>query len=94
MRLSDEKITHLSHVVFARLMEKGLIRPVENEGQVRHTIRQAITKTLKLEDQLNEKVYQKLQSYSRKIPEGTNEWTVLYEKFLQEELAKKGLGMG
>ena len=94
MRLSHEKVTHLSHVVFADLVKRKLIAPVQDEAHVRRSIRQAIEKTLKLEDEVNEKVYRKLQSYSRKIIEGTTEWNVLYDKFLLEELAKKGLGLG
>ncbi len=94
MRLSHEKVTHLSHVVFAGLVKRKLIGPVQDEALVRRSIKQAIEKTLKLEDELNEKVYRKLQSYSRKIIEGTTEWNVLYDKFLLEELAKKGLGLG
>jgi len=94
VRLSHEKVSHLSHVVFAGLLSRKLINPPEDDTKVRRAIRQAIEKTLKLEDELNEKVYRKLQSYSRKIPEGTTEWNVLYDKFLLEELAKKGLGLG
>jgi len=94
VRLSHEKVTHLSHVVFAGLVKRKLIGPVQDEALVRRSIKQAIEKTLKLEDELNEKVYRKLQSYSRKIIEGTTEWNVLYDKFLLEELAKKGLGLG
>jgi len=94
MRLSQDKINHLSHMVLTGLKQQRLVSAVQDDAPIRRAIRAAIEKTLKLEDELNAKVYKKLQSYSRKIPEGTTEWNVLYDKFLMEELAKKGLGPG
>lgn len=93
MRLSDDKISHLSHVIFGGLTERGLIRPTGTDAAVRKAIKQTIVKTLQLEDELNRKVQLKLESYSRKIQEGSSEWNVLYDKFLLEELEKKGLAL-
>ncbi len=93
MRLSDDKISHLSHIIYSGLKERHLIKPTGSEATIRKSIRQTIEKTLKLEDDIDVKVRLKLQSYSRKIPEGTTEWNVLYDKFLLEELDKKGMGI-
>lgn len=93
MRLSDDKISHLSHIIYSGLREKRLIEPTGSESVIRKTIRQTIAKMLKMEDDIDTKVRLKLQSYSRKIPEGTSEWNVLYDKFLLEELDKKGMGL-
>jgi len=94
LRLSDDKISHLSHVIYGGLKERGLVSAVGDEAKVRKAVKQAIARTLRLEDEVDRKVNQKLQSYQRKIQEGTTEWTVLYDKFLLEELEKKGLAMG
>jgi len=91
LRLTDDKISHLSHVVYGGLRERGLVSPTGAESAVRKAIKQTIVKTLKLEDEVDVKVQLKLQSYSRKIQEGSSEWNVLYDKFLTEELEKKGL---
>lgn len=91
MRLTDDKISHLSHVVYGGLKERGLISPTGAESAVRKAIKQTIVKTLRLEDEVDAKVQLKLRSYSRKIQEGSSEWNVLYDKFLIEELEKKGL---
>jgi hypothetical protein len=37
-------------------------------------------------------VRSRLQSYSRQIPEGSQEWDVLYQKTYEEELRKRKLG--
>jgi len=90
VRLSDDKITHLSHVVLKGLIERKLISPKVDEGQIRKEIRRAIVRELKIADGIDEIVRKKLQSYSRKIYEGSAEWEVLYNKFFEEESAKRG----
>jgi len=90
VRLSDDKITHLSHVVLKGLIERGLVSPKVDEGQIRREIRRVIVRELKIADGIDEIVRKKLQSYSRKIYEGSAEWEILYNKFFEEESAKRG----
>jgi hypothetical protein len=92
MRLSDDKISHLTHVVLKGLLEKNVITPLEDEGQIRRDIRRVVVRELKIADGIDEMVRKKLQSYMKKIYEGSSEWDVLYNKFFEEEAAKKGLG--
>ena len=92
MRLSDDKISHITHVVLKGLLEKKMITPIDDEGQIRRDIRRVIERELKVADGVDEMVRKKLQSYSKKIYEGGSEWEVLYNKFYEEEAAKKGLG--
>lgn len=90
MRLSDDKISHLTHVVLRGLLDKKVIAPLDDEGQIRRDIRRVIIRELKIADGIDELVRKKLQSYSKKIYEGSSEWEVLYNKFFEEEAAKKG----
>jgi hypothetical protein len=90
MRLTDDKITHLSHVVFKELVDRDIIQVKEEEGKIRREIRRVITMELKIGENIDEAVRRKLQSYSRKIIEGSPEWEVLYKKFYQEEEIRRG----
>lgn len=90
MRLSDEKISHLTHILLKGLLEKQVIMPLVEEGEIRREIRRIIAKELKLAEEIDSHVRNKLRSYSRKIPEGSSEWEILYQKFFHEEAAKKG----
>lgn len=90
MRLSDEKITHLSHVILKGLLEKDTVTPLVEEGEIRRGIKRVITMELKISADIDNFVRNKLLSYSKKIPEGSPEWEVLYQKFFHEEAAKKG----
>jgi hypothetical protein len=90
MRLSDDKISHLTHILLKGLLEKKTISPIEDEGQIRRDIRRVIIREMKIADSIDEMVRKKLQSYSKKIYEGSSEWEVMYNKFFDEEASKKG----
>ena len=92
MRLSDDKINHITHLSLTGLLDKKAITLLTDESAVRKEIKRLIVKGLKLAEDIDTAVKKKLQSYSKKIPEGTPEWDVLYQRFFQEESSKKGLG--
>jgi hypothetical protein len=91
MMLSDEKISHLSHVLLKGLMDRRLVELKDEEGKVRREIKRSTVSFLKVSEDIDSSVKKKLQSFSRKIIEGSPEWEVLYKKFYKEEAAKKGL---
>ena len=90
MRLTENKIAHLSHLVFDALTKAGAVELLEEDTRVRRELKQAITRFLKREEEIEETVRKKLFSYSRKIVEGSPEWDVLFQKHYQEELKKRG----
>lgn len=89
--LTDDKITHLSHVLLKGLMERNLIRLNDDEGKARREIRHSLAAFFKISEDIDTFVRKKLQSFSRKIVENSPEWEVLYKKFYKEEAARKGL---
>lgn len=89
MMLSDEKITHTSHILFNGLIKKGLIRLKSEETEVRREIKRSFIQALKIGEAIDETVRRKLQSFSKKIVEGSPEWNVLYKKFFEEEERKR-----
>ncbi|HDH34416.1 MAG TPA: DUF507 family protein [Nitrospirae bacterium] len=91
MRLSDDKIRHITHVILKALLKKGAVTPLTDDGTIRREMRTTIERELKIAENIEEKVTKKLESYSKKIYEGSSEWEVLYQKFFEEEVSKKGL---
>ncbi|MCL5422916.1 MAG: DUF507 family protein [Nitrospirae bacterium] len=91
MTLSDEKISHLSHVLLKGLMDRNLLELKDEESKVRREIKRSTVSFLKVSEDIDSSVKKKLQSFSRKIVEGSPEWEVLYKKFYKEEAARKGL---
>ncbi len=90
MMLSDDKISHLSHVLLKGLLDKGLVRLKDEEGVVRKEIKRTIVGELKIGGEIDDAVRRKLLSFSRKLVEGSPEWDVLYGKFFSEEEVKRG----
>jgi len=89
--LSDEKISHMSHLLLRKLKERGIIKLLAEESRIRKQIKRSIVEEVKLGEEIDEAVKGKLWSYSKKIVEGSPEWEVLYKRFFQEEEKKRGL---
>jgi len=90
MMLSDDKITHTTHMLLKGLMEKNLITLKEDDSLLRREIKRTIINELKVGEDIDAEVRKKLQSYTKKLVEGSPEWEVLYKKFFEEEDTKKG----
>lgn len=90
MMLSDDKISHLSHVALKELLAKNLIILNTDESAVRKEIKRCIVKELKIASEIDEVVRKKLASLSRKLVEGSPEWDVMYKKYFAEEELRRG----
>jgi uncharacterized protein len=90
MMLSDDKISHLSHVLLKGLVTRDLITAIEEESKIRTEIKRIIVAELKIGEEIDMFVRKKLQSFSRKLVEGSPEWEIMYKKFYREEEIKKG----
>jgi hypothetical protein len=86
--LSDDKVSHLSHVILDAVKKSPLIRIKSEEGKVLREIKRVLATELAQEDDIDRKVRAKLASYSRGIVEGSTEWDVLYRKTFEEEMRK------
>jgi len=91
LMLSDDKISHLSHVVLKGLLEGGVVKIKAEEGKIRREMKKSLVAFLKVSQDIDETVRKKMQSFSRKIVEGSPEWEVLYKKFYKEEAARRGM---
>lgn len=89
--LTDEKKSHLCHMLLKGLLDKDLIDIRDEEGKVRKQMKRSLESFLKASEAIDASVRKKLQSYSRKIVEGSPEWEVLYKKFYKEDAARKGM---
>jgi hypothetical protein len=92
--LSEDKISHLSHVLLKGLTDRSLVIVKEEEGRVRAEIKRTIVAELKIGEEMDSGVRKKLQSFSKKIVEGSPEWEILYKKFYREEEIKRGRAPG
>ena len=92
MMLSDDKVTHMTHVILKALLDKGTIDITEDEGTVRRAMKRAIMAELKVGQDMDEAVRRKISSLSRHVAEGSPEWETLYAKYFREEEVRHGRG--
>lgn len=88
MRLSEDRISHLAHLITDGIWNDDLVDFVD-EDKVLHETKKSIADYLKIEDGADNAARNKIRSLSKPIPEGSKEWEVLYKKYYQEELDKK-----
>ena len=69
MMLSEEKITHLTHMLLQGLISRNLIDINDEEGKIRREIKRIIVNELKIGEDIDSAVRNKLQSFSKKLSE-------------------------
>ncbi len=94
MMLSEDKISHLSHVLLKNIIAEDLVELREEEGSIRREIKRTIISELSIGEEIDNIVRKKLQSFSKKLMEGTPEWEVMYKKFFREEEIRRGRASG
>ena len=88
MKLSDDRINHLSHQLFKALNAMDEVDFMEEENEIRLRMKKTLVECLREFDGIEEKVQASLASYSRKIVEGSREWDVMWSKAYDEEIGK------
>ncbi len=89
--LSHDKQTHLSHVILACLKRSSEAKIFGNEAMALREIKHILGAQVTLEQEIDKMVRARLKSYSPPLPEGSQEWEILYQKTYQEELRKRNL---
>jgi hypothetical protein len=87
--LSEDKVTHLSHVILTAVKKSAEARVKSDDERILKEIKRVLAGELVQEQEIDRKVKAKLASYSRGIVEGSAEWDVLYRKTFEEETHKQ-----
>ncbi|MEE8575194.1 MAG: DUF507 family protein [Thermodesulfobacteriota bacterium] len=88
MRLSEERVTHIAHLISERIWKDDLVDYTSDEMALK-VMKQTIMEYLTLEDRADAAARHKIGSLSKDVPEGSREWDVLYKQYFEEELQKK-----
>jgi hypothetical protein len=91
VRLSRDKVNKLARAVFDTLTSLDEIEFIEDPNSIRIEARRIIEELLNEEEKLDQSARQKIESQKRTIPEGTQEWDILYRKYYNEEVKKLGI---
>ena len=91
MRISRDKLNKLAHVVSDVLAETDEAEFLEDRNTIRQEARKALENLLLQETRIDQAARLKIQSQRRIIPEGSQEWDILYRKYYNEEVKKLGI---
>ncbi len=87
--LTEDKISHLSHVVLTALKKAPGVRLKRSDELILKEIKKVVADELVQEQHIDRTVRTKLASYSRGLVEGSAEWDILYRKTFEEETRKQ-----
>jgi len=87
----DDRYNELSHLILDELYENYLAEYTVNENQVKNVIFKAFKAFADAYDKIDDTVYEKIKGMSREIIPGTEDYELLYERYYQEELTKRGM---
>ena len=89
MRLSHGKINHITNLLMERLRSDGQVEFFSDDGEIRLEIARIINEELKDDEVIDVEVRRKIETQRREIPEGSEEWEILYRKYYDEEMLKR-----
>jgi len=89
MKLSEARILFLARESLNRLRAEGLA-DIPNYPLALRQGREVIAQWLEKGDQIDAVVRRKIASLKRGVVEGGAEWQILYRRYREEELRKKG----
>jgi hypothetical protein len=89
MRLSNAKINHLANLVMDYLRSEQGVEFFQEDSDIRLEIARVIQDELKDDEVIDTAVRYKIESQTRDIPEGSEEWDILYRRYYDEEMAKR-----
>jgi hypothetical protein len=89
MRLSDARILYLARESLVRLRDERLAQ-ISNFQVALRQARELLSEWLEQGDAIDSAVRKKIASLKRGVVEGSAEWNILYRRYREEELRKKG----
>ncbi len=89
MRLTEDRISHLSHLILDKLVQDRNVDALQAEERLLREIKRVMTEELRFDDEADSIARRTIQSLSRRVPEGSPEWEVLYRKYREEELRRR-----
>ena len=88
IRFSEGRLSYLAHQIVNILRHEGLAE-IESDRLVLAEIKRSLDLQRDRESKLDEIVRRKIDSLSRKVPPGSREWDILYQRYLEEEHRKQ-----
>jgi hypothetical protein len=91
VRISRDKVNKLAHVVTDAVADMDSVDFIEDRNTIRLGVRKILEELLMQEARIDQEARRKIESQRRTIIEGSEEWTILYRKYYNDEVKKLGV---
>ncbi len=88
---NEDRFSDIAHQVLDFLWEEDFIHYIVSDNKVKNIIFDSIDEFLQGFEQADGAVYEKIQTYKRKLIPGTEDYDLVYQRLYEEELIKRGL---
>lgn len=89
MILSDDRQSHFARLIIDGVWNDDLVDYTDDDEALR-AAKRAISKFVKEGEDVDKKVREKIGSLKRGVIEGSPEWDVMFAKYFDEEITKRG----
>lgn len=89
MILSEDRVAHLSRIVVDAIWDDDLVDYTDDDAALR-AAKRGLNEFVKEVEDIDKTVQAKVASLKRGVVEGSPEWDVMYGKYFEEELQKRG----
>ena len=87
MKISEGRISLLSREIARNLLAGAIVEGIDS-NQLSKEVKKGFVFFLQREEVIEKKVYEKIASLKRGVPEGSAEWELLYRQYYEEEIKK------
>jgi len=91
MRLSKERVRHMSEALVTRLVQDGHVSLTGTSKSLVDALDQAVTDELSVEDRLNNEVRQLLKAYEHQIESGQVDYQKMFTMIKQKLVRERGI---
>ena len=89
MIISEDRQSHFARILVDGIWNDDLVDYADDDNALR-LAKKGIAKFVAEGEDVDKKVKEKLSSLKRGVIEGTPEWDVLYSKYYDEEMVRRG----
>jgi len=86
-----ERLNQIINRIMDLIMQDETVEIYEDPPVIRKKIREIVLGALKIEEEIERAVRQRIKKYSRDILEGSPEWQIMWRRIYEDELKKRGL---
>lgn len=86
MKLSEQRISHLAHLIVDGLWRDDLL-DYRDEFESLRTAKESLSRQLSVDDEVDSQVREQLRRQQKVV--GSREWQILYDKYFRQEMDKR-----